>query len=221
MKTFIEIYVPLCLPILQISLEAQNRQRRAKASRLTAQELSLFMVYSELCTMLTRPVLSKSLIDSAEELVAVFRKQIYHLHPGTVNLPNLHNLSHICEDARRFGPINGLWNFGMERRNYENKTVNQNNRPGQMETIMMTASGWRNQLFGVIGDLLNQNQPTREQAANQLARHVNKGIKGRRYELLGDDESLDDLEAMASLFEQRDSLPEEFARSSKSSDVVS
>ncbi|CAD6590267.1 MAG: hypothetical protein TREMPRED_005680, partial [Tremellales sp. Tagirdzhanova-0007] len=63
-------------------------------------------------------------IDKLESMISTWQRLVFRIHPSLKRATNLHVLTHLTEDIRKFGPCYGWWSFLIERLNYVVKNTN-------------------------------------------------------------------------------------------------
>ena len=123
-RMFATVYGPLVMPLVFL-----RRGRMGSAtsgnSHLNEDEQSAIMMIYEIICLAMRSSISEKQVAHLEKRIKVWQELAFRLHPTLKSSTNLHVLSHLATDIRRYGPCYGWWSFLIERINFIIKNTNR------------------------------------------------------------------------------------------------
>ena len=136
-RSFALVYGPLVLPRLWREVGPTSAGRRNH--RMIEDELRAMMLLFEIIALSFRASISDTQLRILDKLIPTWQHLALRLHPTLLKKTNLHVVSHLTEDIRRYGPMYGWWSYPVERLNYVIKNSNVSGGADNPEIVAFRA----------------------------------------------------------------------------------
>ena len=123
-RMFATVYGPLVMPLVFLS-RGRMGSGTSGNSHLNKDELSAIMMIYEIICLALRSSISENQVVHLEKRIGDWQELAFRLHPTLKTSTNLHVLSHLGADIRRYGPCYGWWSFLIERISFIIRNTNR------------------------------------------------------------------------------------------------
>ena len=149
-RTFATVYGPLIIPQLFIERGPSTSGRKGNP-HLSPDDRDAMMTLFEIISLALRSTISDTQVDYLETLIVKWQRTVYNLHDTLKTSTNLHVLTHLCDDIRRFGPVYGWWTFLIERLNYIIKNTNRSGGNAKQAQVVAFRALLRTRSVRIVG----------------------------------------------------------------------